>query len=265
MTWWCSAQGIPWDWGWRAYPGVWLFVIAIAAAYLTLGRGRTARSGTAARFWTGLAILWVALDWPLGALGAGYLASAHMVQFVLIALAAPPLLLTGVPEAGYEAIAQRPGAARALGLLTRPLVAILVFNLVIVVTHWPAVVDVLMATQPGSFALDLAWLSAGVIFWWPVIAPVPARPIPYVAKVGYVLLATVSMTLPYIFLTFAELPFYATYELAPPVGGLSTREDQRVAGLIMRVGGGAILWIAAGILFFRWYRSENEDMPAGWG
>ena len=30
MQWWCSAQGVAWSWEWRAYPGVWLFVLCIA-------------------------------------------------------------------------------------------------------------------------------------------------------------------------------------------------------------------------------------------
>ncbi len=75
---------------------------------------------------------------------------------------------------------------------------------------------------------------------------------------GYLIMCTVLMTMPYVFLTFGELPFYATYELAPPVGSLGAREDQRLAGLIMRLGGGAILWTAAGILFWLWYSSEND-------
>ena len=39
---------------------------------------------------------------------------------------------------------------------------------VISVTHWPSVVDWLMATQLGSFVLDVTWLLAGLVFWWPV-------------------------------------------------------------------------------------------------
>ena len=53
---------------------------------------------------------------------------------------------------------------------------------------------------------------------------------------------------------------YAIYELAPPVSGLSAREDQLVAGLLMKIGGAPILWTWVSILFFRWYReSEAED------
>lgn len=263
MNWWCSAQGVPWDWTWRAYPGVWLFIGIFAIAYWTVGGGRSVEPRKRLFFWIGLALLWASLDWPLGTLGAGYLASLHMVQFLLMALIAPPLLLSGVPLATYERLGARPTRWGVVRFLTRPLVALSLFALGVVVTHWPAVVDGLMATQIGSFALDMAWLGVGTLFWWPVVAPVPRRPrFSYPAKVAYLILTTVVMTAPYIFLTFADLPFYATYELAPPVSGLSARVDQRIAGLVMRIGGGAVLWTAAGILFFRWYRSENAPITS---
>ena len=30
MQFWCSASGAAWTWTWRAYPGVWLFVLLLA-------------------------------------------------------------------------------------------------------------------------------------------------------------------------------------------------------------------------------------------
>jgi putative membrane protein len=58
---------------------------------------------------------------------------------------------------------------------------------------------------------------------------------------------------------------YATFELAPPVYGISARDDQRVAGLLMKVGTAAVLWTAISILFYRWYRSEEDRDSTGAG
>lgn len=263
MQWWCAAQGVPWTWTWRPYPGVWLFIGLLLAAYVAVVRRTGSGRGERVRFGLGLATLWIALDWPVGALGSGYLASVHMVQFLMIALIAPPLLLSGLPRAALERLAERP-VFPAVRALTLPIVALLFFHTIVVATHWPGLVDALMASQWGSFVLDLAWLVGGVVFWWPVVCPIPRRPrFPFGVRIGYIVASTVLMTLPYIFLTFAELPFYATYELAPPVGTLSSRDDQRLAGLIMRIGGGTILWIAAGILFWLWYRAETETERTG--
>jgi putative membrane protein len=259
MQWWCSAQGLAWSWTWRPYLGVWVMVAILVAGYVRLAR----RSGgvapaRAGAFAAGTACLWVALDWPVGALAAGYLASLHMVQFLLVALVAPPLLLHSIPDAAWERLARRPKLVRALGPATRPLVASVVFNALVWLTHWPRVVDGLMGSQAGSFAIDMLWILAGLIFWWPVVAPVPARErFGYPFKVAYLILATVANTGVFIYLTFTHLPVYATYELAPPIPWITAREDQQVAGLLMKMGGGVVLWTAIGVLFVRWFQAEE--------
>ena len=240
MQWWCAAQDVAWSWRWQPYPGVWLFIGALAAVLHRAQRGAAeadepfsirARRAFAA---SGLLLLWAALDWPIGALGSGYLASVHMVQFLLIAVAAPPLLLLSVPRSTWARLT-RGGIGRVLALtLGNPLAAIFAFTAIMGFTHWPIVVDRLMAGQAGSFVLDMVWLFSGLVFWWPVAVALPDRKWqqePF--KIGYLIAATLVNTGVFAFLTFSEVPVYATFELAPPVGILSTRDDQLVAGLLM--------------------------------
>ena len=249
MQWWCAARGSAWTWSWQAYPGVWLFVLVRSASRTggsldsgggcSLGLGGAHAEGTPAgrgvppRGWpgwflAGLLCLWLGLDWPVGALGAGYLASVHMLQFVLIALVAPPLILLGVPPGRPEL---RAGSRGLLRLATHPLIALVLFNLVIIFTHLPSVVDSLMASQLGSFLIDMVWLAGGMVFWWPIILDRPARPgFGNPMKIGYLILATIVNTGTFLYLTFSELPIYSTYELAPPVYGISARDDQTSGG-----------------------------------
>lgn len=267
LQWWCSAQTSAWTWSPRPFPGVWLLVALLIGVYWLLRRfaGQPASASDRSRdrkgkwaWFSGVLVLWIALDWPVGAL-SGYLASAHMLQYLLTVLAAPPLLLLGVPVGAWRRMESRAGAVRVVRFLTHPLIALAIFQLVLLYTHLPSVVDRLMVTPSGSFAIDTLWLTAGLVFWWPIVVPVPARPwFGYPLKMGYLFLSTVLNTMPYAFLTFGELPFYGVYELAPPVGLLGAREDQQLAGLMMKVGGGAILWTAITILFFRWYSREGE-------
>lgn len=264
MQWWCAAQGVPWTWQWQAYPGVWIFVLGLAAGYRGLRKRYPESDRPRFRAWMaglGILALWVALDWPVGALGAGYLASLHMVQYLLIALVAPPLLLMGLPRGVYAALGRGP-LLPVLRVVSHPIAAVLVFVSLMAWTHWPPVVDTLMVTQLGSFFLDLVWLVSGVVFWWPVVAPVPERSwLQEPAKVGYLIVATLVNTGVFAYLTFSPLPLYATYELAPPVTGLTTREDQLLAGLLMKMGGAVILWTAITIIFFRWVRRSESDTP----
>lgn len=267
IQWWCSAQTAAWSWTPRPFPGVWLLVAVLAATYWLLRRyaGEPADPSQRARerrgrwAWLGgVVALWVALDWPVGAL-AGYLASAHMVQYLLTALVAPPLLLLGVPSGVWRRLDARARVERVLRRVTHPLITLATFQLILFYTHVPSVVDSLMLTPVGSFGIDLLWLVGGLVFWWPVVAPVPARArFGYPLKMGYLFLSTVLGTMPYAFLTFGELPFYGVYELAPRVGALDARGDQQLAGLLMKVGGGLILWTAITILFFLWFRREGE-------
>jgi cytochrome c oxidase assembly factor CtaG len=64
------------------------------------------------------------------------------------------------------------------------------------------------------------------------------------------------------FLTFSTMPVYAIYELAPPISVLSAREDQRLAGLLMKMGGAPILWTWVSILFFRWFGEDEMEETA---
>ncbi|MDX2059431.1 MAG: cytochrome c oxidase assembly protein [Gemmatimonadales bacterium] len=258
MTWWCAATGQPWSWAWRAYPGVWLFIGLLALLYWRFGR---TTGGTGSRwFAAGLVLLWLALDWPLGALG-GYLASAHTGQYILIALAAPPLLLLGLRDRAAQAGA---GAARWLRTLAGPVPAFLGYNLIMLGTHVPEVVDGLMVSQLGSFAIDLLWLIGGLMLWWPVVAPPALQRLSPPLAMAYLFIQTIPAIFPAAFLVFADYPLYRLYELAPRVSdGYTPRYDHQVAGLLMKIVGDPVVWIGIGVVFFRWANAERrKDLAA---
>ncbi len=279
MQWWCSAQTLPWSWSWQAYPGVWIFVALVAAALWRLRRRHPAGPsadgvGAAASdlrgrpgWWVAaVLLLWISLDWPVGPLAASYLASVHMAQMLVLSLVVPPLLLLGTPASAFRALEDRPRALAAVRAVTHPVAALVFFNAVVVGTHVPSALDALSATQAGMFAMDAAWLGAGLVFWWPVLSPVPDRPwFGWFLKAGYLFLNTVPVTVPYGFLVFADLPLYATYELAPPFPGVDTLTDQQVAGLTMKLGGGGVLWTAITVLFWRWWRVEGDRAESSEG
>jgi putative membrane protein len=266
IRWWCAAQTGAWSWSWTAYPGVWLAVLAVAAGGIALRRRARARGALPATprthalyFAAGTLLLWIALDWPVGALGAGYLAFVHMIQFLLIGMAVPPLLLLGIPAEVWPRPREDGPFARIRRFATHPLTALLAFEVVVIGTHLPVATDTLMASQAGSFAVDALWLGGGLLFWSPIIAPAAHRPgFGPLLRMGYLFANMVFMTAPGVMITFSEFPLYGIYELAPRIADFPALDDQRIAGLLMKVVGGAITWIAISILFYRWHREENR-------
>lgn len=259
LQWWCAAQGVPWSWGWRAYPGVWLFVALVALGVWRLRGQALPDAASSAGRWrdvslaAGVLLLWITLDWPVGALGAGYLASVHALQYLLLAMLVPMLLLAGSAPALRAWMAHRSPGTALTARLTTPLVALLLFATVMLATHAPRVVDTWMRSQLGAFALDLAWLASGFLFWWPVV--VRDRVPSYFAAPMRMLYVFVG-TLPHLFiamwLLLAELPVYATYELAPPFPGLTPRMDQQLAGGVLLLIGTPLVLATISVIFFRW-------------
>ena len=266
MSFWCSATGVAWTWQWRAYPGVWLFILLLAFGMWWWNRAGARAAGTPQRpvhplFVAGLVVLWLSLDWPIGALGAGYLASVHMLQFLLMGLVAPPMLLMG-PSPEALALLEQPGLGRSLvRRLVSPLLALIVFSVIVLATHLPTLVDSLMATQLGSMAIDLLWIAAGIIFWWPVILAVPRQPrFGYPLKMGYLVLGMMFSPIMFGlvgFLVNSMTPLYGVFELAPPLPGVNARDDHVLAGVLMSVGGMIIAFIAISVIFFRWTKESG--------
>lgn len=266
MSWWCSATGAAWTWQWRAYPGVWLFIILLAIG-MWAWNAAGARAAFAAQrpahplFVGGLIVLWIALDWPIGALGAGYLASVHMLQFLLLALVAPPMLLMG-PSPEALALLEQPGRIRAIvRRFVSPFPALVLFSVIVLATHLPPLVDTMMATQVGSMAIDLLWIAAGLAFWWPVIRDVPRQPrFTHPVKMGYLMLGLMFSPIMFGlvgFLAYSITPLYGVYELAPPLPGISAHDDHQLAGVMMSVGGAIIAFIAISVIFFRWNKESG--------
>lgn len=279
ISWWCSGTlGQPWTWQYRPLVGVWLLVGALGGGYAWALHRHAARVGEpapstrhyAVRFGAGLAMLALSSDWPLGPLGAGYLASIAALRTLLLTFAVAPLLLAGTPpwllrrllRANVDRGDGRPGRVlRAAQVLTFPWVAFLLFNALLVVTQLPAVVDGLKVTQAGSFLLDISWLAASIIVWVPIV-----RPLPELGGLGdpmrllYLFGLSVVPTVPASFLTFSTFPLYRLYELAPRVFvDVDAVLDQQMAGLGMKIIGGLIIWTVMTVLFFRWAAREQPD------
>lgn len=255
---------------WHAHPDVWLLIAVLLGGYVWalrhLGPRHTAPGQPAATrlqkvCWvTGVLTVWVAADWPVHDLSEKYLYSVHMTQHLLITLVAPPLLLLGTPAWLARALLRPPALYRAVRWLARPFPALLLFNGLVVVTHWPTFVDATLGSELLHFTIHAALFVSALLMWAPVTAPLPElRPLTPPAQMLYLFLQSIVPTVPASFLVFAEKPMYKFYATVPRLWNLSAAEDQRVAGLLMKIGGGLLLWVIIAVLFFKWHAAEEEN------
>ena len=103
--------------------------------------------------------------------------------------------------------------------------------------------------------------------WWPVVDPLPGfGRLSEPGKMLYLFGQSILPTVPASFLTFASSPIYSSYASFPRLWGISAVNDQMVAGLIMKIVGGLLLWIVIAVIFFRWHASEDreQDDPVSW-
>jgi putative membrane protein len=208
-------------------------------------------------FAAGMAAFLLVEATPIHDIGAGSLYSVHMVEHLVLTLIFPPAILFGTPTWLMRLIV-RP-VLPVLRVLARPVVALVLFNTVIAVSHIPSVVSAIVTTEAAHAVLHLALVLTAFLMWWPVIGPIPEIPklSPFPAM-GYLFLQSLVPTVPASFLTFAEGVVYDVYAGLPRLWGLDVITDQTIGGLIMKLGGGIILWIGIAFVFFRWAFAEER-------
>lgn len=239
-----------------------LWAIARLAPPLDGEEARSARA-RALSYMTGVLVILVASTWPIHDISEQYLLSVHMFQHLLLSLVAPPLLLLGMPPWLLRRIFRVAPLRWAVRNLARPFFALVIFNGVIVVTHWPLIVNFMLEHHWAHFLGHAALFSASMLMWWPVISPIPEMPsMSYPGRMVYLFLQSIVPTVPASFLTFGSSPLYDFYASVPRLWDVSVMTDQRIAGLLMKLLGGLILWAAIGVIFFKWYAQEHAS--DGW-
>lgn len=247
------------------HPEVWSLVAGIGGAYWAAVRRQREATGSPvprrrrASFVVGLLAMWAALDWPIDDLGDGSLLSVHMVQFLLLSVVAPAFLLRGCTPWLVEAALAGPRRLAVAQALRAPLFAWLIVSAILVGSHVPAVVDLYLTQDLVHLSMHAAWLASGVVLWWPVLVPQSvARPLPPAAQIGYLFMQSLAAIIPAAFLTFSARLVYPAYARLPKPAGIDAMADQQLAGVLMKIGGGLLLWIAIAVIFFRWARDEEQ-------
>jgi cytochrome c oxidase assembly factor CtaG len=260
--------------GWTFDPLVWLpAIVALAlwsSAVRRVNRAHAANPVPRRRTWSwvaGILVLLVALDSGIATYDAT-LFSVHMVQHLLLALVAPPLLLYAGPivlllRVSSPATRKRwilPVLhSRVVRFLSFPVVAWLLFAGVMWGSHFSPLFNVALENEWAHRLEHGLYLFAALLFWWPVIGPDPSpwRLQPPV-RVLYVGMQMPQNTFLALAIYAASAPLYAHYATTARAWGPTPLEDQQLAGGIMWLGGD-LLFLAAIIgLVHAWIQDDER-------
>ncbi len=210
-------------------------------------------------FYLGLGLIWVFSDWPIHDLAEQSLYSVHMAEHMVITLVGPPLMLMGLSRPVADRLFGHRLVRPWLSQLARPVVAFTIYNLGMIVTHWPEVVGLSVTNELAHFGFHFFLFGSGILLWLPVLSP--ATTIPRLRppmRLLYLFLNSILPTVPASFLTFSHAPLYPVYGEAALAFGITPVDDQTIAGLVMKVGGTLLLWVVIAVTWFRWAADEDR-------
>jgi putative membrane protein len=236
-----------------------LYVWGIGAYRRRHGLGPAPEPWRLACFFGGLLLLLVSLNGPIHDLSDYYLFSIHMVQHLLLTLALPPLLLAGTPGWLLRPLLRLPGALPVARFLTRPLVAAGLFTVTIIFWHLAPYYDLMMRDHEVHIVTHLMFMVTATLMWWPVMSPLPELPrLSYGLAMLYLFLVGIPMQLVAALITLSDSVLYPWYSAAARTWDLSPLDDQQLGGLIMWVPGNLWMFLAIGVVFFRWARESER-------
>jgi len=210
-------------------------------------------------FALGVVLLWVASDSPMHDIAEQYLYAGHMVQHSILTLVMPPVFWLATPPWLARLVVQQGSRGwNVLRRLSRPLLAGLIFNALVLFTHWPAVVNTSVTNGPFHYTLHLVLVATAFLMWVPVCGPWRELQLTEPGKCVYLFAQSIVPTVPGAWLSMADQPVFTAYDRLPRLFGIGLLDDQMIAGFIMKLGAGSYLWMLIVAIFFRWALDQER-------
>lgn len=234
-------------------------------------------------FVTAMVLLYAVKGAPLDLLGH-ILFSVHMVQMGLLLLLIPPFFIMGIPTWLWRTVINLPIIRPLFNFFTNPMLALILFSIVFSFYHLPMVFDFVKSSMLLHALVNIILFVSAIFYWWPVSNNLEgAFKFHGLKKIGYLFGLSVLMTPACALIIFSDVPFYETYTngeawlqamaLCVPLGTLSqlnltgpelftnmsTIEDQRTGGIVMKVLQEAIFTGFLWFFFYEWFRNEQKN------
>lgn len=257
---------------WQWHPEVWVLIVGLVVLYAYALRSLGPRvvapgepvATRAQKRWfvLGIVMLWVASDWPMHDVSEEYLYSLHMFQHMIFAFFVPPVMLLATPEWLARVVIGDGWAGRWFLKLARPIPAAIVFNAVQIGTHWTTIVNTSVENGLIHYAVHTVVVITAFAVWMPVVSPLPEYRVSVPAQCIHLFLTSIVPTVPAAWLVLADGAVYDAYDKPARLWGLTVTEDQQLAGLVMKLGGGMFLWGVIVFLFARWVSKQDRGTRA---
>ncbi|UTH14554.1 cytochrome c oxidase assembly factor CtaG [Macrococcus equipercicus] len=215
--------------------------------------------------------------------------SFHMLQMAMLYLLVIPMLYFAVPAYFVDYIISRPVIKPVFQLMTRPVVALVVFNGLFSIYHLPVVLDFLKTNAALHAVYTILLSVTAFVMWFPVFnrSQLQRSQLSGLQKMLFIFMIGVLLTPSCGLIIFAQQPMYKTYtdpkawmnamSLCVPSGTLdnilassgisgpqyftnmSSLEDQQTGGVIMKVLQELFFAVMLFYVFFSWKYSEGKD------
>lgn len=197
--------------------------------------------------------------------------SVHMVQHILLALVAAPLLVLSAPITLLLRVASPETRrrwilpvlhSRAVRIVAFPVVGWLAFAVVMWLAHFSPLFDAALE-DPLIHELEHAlFLGSALLFWWPAVGvdPAPWR-MSHPVRIAHLFLQMTQNTFLAVVLLNAGGVLYPHYASLARSWGPTALDDQRLAAGLMWLFGDLIFIGAIMATVVLWLRFETVDAP----
>lgn len=244
-------------------------------------------------FYSAIALLYIVKGSPIDLL-THIMLTFHMAQLAIFLLVVPIFFIKGIPEWIWRKIVKNRLIEPMLNVLTKPLIAILLFNGLFSLYHIPAIFNFSKTAQVAHTSFAIVLFIASFIVWWPLLNPLNEKDdIHPLLKLAYIAGNGVLFTPACVLIIFASHPLFDAYSqngawmqaLALCVPGdvlgnlqfaisgpemfssMSTMEDQQLGGIIMKIMQEGVYIFLMARIFFGWFTRESlkvDPLPADW-
>lgn len=242
--------------------------VAYVAAVLRLRKhGRRWPPSRTYAFLSGIVLIVLATQGFVGAYDTT-LFSIHVVQHLILAMAAPLLIILGEPFKLAIQGSRRPLQreiirvlnSRAMEVLTRPLLVWALYAGVMFGYYFTPLYDLSLTNDPVHELIHVVFLLAGTLFFWMVLGDDPGRrQVGYPARILALLAAMPFHAFLGVALVTATVILGADhYESLARTWGPTLESDQQAGGALMWIGGGFVTLAALLVVVWKWWRAEQR-------